>query len=308
MILYGGASNPPFHAGIAEYGTYGGTNSMVDDIAIEAQYQQLLQLTKCMNLACLRRVSEQELANAIQQSYYDGQDLYGFGDLYYQPVVDGTTILSIASEAFHANKFSKIPMITTHDTNEGLYFTNPNWTTEADVQSALQARWPSAGPSFFARLYQLYPASNYNTILDQYSDMYGDALFDCQNHDFTNVIADSGQKVWKQIFGANGGAHAASWNFIFNDGANLPVPNATLSELLRDQYVSFVVHGDPNSYASFSNATWPTWPDYLLKTEPGAPGKFEAIYIGDSDVKAIDDPDVGARCDFWRAKNFIVQF
>jgi carboxylesterase type B len=58
MILYGGASNPPFHAGIAEYGTYGGTNSMVNDIAIEAQYQQLLQLTKCMNLACLRRVSE----------------------------------------------------------------------------------------------------------------------------------------------------------------------------------------------------------------------------------------------------------
>ena len=40
--------------------------------------------------------------------------------------------------------------------------------------------FPYAGPSFFSRLYQLYPASNFNSTFFQRQTWYGDFIINCE--------------------------------------------------------------------------------------------------------------------------------
>lgn len=86
MIMYGGVSDPPFRAAIAEYPWW---QPYHNDTILELQYRGLLLAANCTNLFCLRGLSSEALANATQQSYETAYNstppLYGYGDFYYGP-------------------------------------------------------------------------------------------------------------------------------------------------------------------------------------------------------------------------------
>lgn len=91
---------------------------------LEAQYQTLLTTAGCKDLECLRNLSEAALAKASQSSYTKAYDasppLYGWGDFFYGPSVDGHIIQELPSEAFQNDNFSSVPMITDREEFEGI--------------------------------------------------------------------------------------------------------------------------------------------------------------------------------------------
>jgi len=91
MILYGGVSNPPFRAAIAEYPWW---QSYKNGTVLEAQYRQLLTATNCRELSCIRSKSTETLIDAMQTTFRVGfaEGWYGWGDFYYGPAVDGGAI------------------------------------------------------------------------------------------------------------------------------------------------------------------------------------------------------------------------
>jgi len=55
-----------------------------------------------------------------------------------------------------------------------------NDTTLALETADLQTIFPYAKQSFFTRVYELYPASNFNSTFFQRAQIYGDYIIDCR--------------------------------------------------------------------------------------------------------------------------------
>jgi len=97
MILYGGEDNPPFRAAIAERPWI---QEYHNNSVLEIQYGEVLKATACDDLACLRSISTTQLnigqQNALVNAYLERPQLYGFGDYWYGPTVDGKYVGDIS--------------------------------------------------------------------------------------------------------------------------------------------------------------------------------------------------------------------
>jgi len=179
MILYGGVTNPPFRAVIAEYPWWQPYKS---NAILQNQYRGLLSAANCSTLECLRSLDTDTLRTAQQQTYFDAyydEGVVAFGDFYYGPAVDGDIIRDLPSNEFKQGHFTKVPLLTDHDGYEGYLYTNHSETTIEQETAGLQKAFPNAKQSFFDRLYQLFPREEYNSTLFQRQDIWGDFIIDC---------------------------------------------------------------------------------------------------------------------------------
>ncbi|KAK3704165.1 hypothetical protein LTR37_014005 [Vermiconidia calcicola] len=178
MILYGGVSNPPFRAAIAEYPWW---QSYKNGTVLEAQYRQMLNATGCDGLECLRGQSTQNLIDASQSAFNAGWEggWYGWGDFYFGPSVDGEAIRDLPSNEFKKGNFVKVPLVVNRDAYEGYNYSPPDNTTE-EMTADLQTIFPYAKQSFFRRLYELYPAGDFNSTFFRRAEIYGDYIINCR--------------------------------------------------------------------------------------------------------------------------------
>jgi len=88
---------------------------------LEAQYADFLAGANCTTLRCLRQVPASTLAAASTQAYTIGyqKGLYGFGDTYYGPSIDGTIIRDFPSVELEKGHFSRVPLMTDINRHEG---------------------------------------------------------------------------------------------------------------------------------------------------------------------------------------------
>ena len=179
MIMYGGVSSPPFRAAISEYPWW---QSYKNDSILETQYRQLLDGANCDSLACLREQTTHTLIGAMQSTFNVGwsKRYYGWGDFYYGPSVDGEIIRDLPSNEFKLGHFTKVPLIVNRDAYEGYNYSPTNDTTEKQMTKDLQTIFPYAKQSFFNRMYQLYPANDFNSTFFRRAQIYGDYIIDCR--------------------------------------------------------------------------------------------------------------------------------
>lgn len=209
MILYGGVSNPPFRAAIAEYPWW---QAYHNNTILETQYRQVLVATGCKNVECLRGQSSDSLINAAQATLDTGflDNVYGWGDFYFGPSVDGDAIRDLPSNEFKQGHFTKVPLLVNHNQYEG-YNYSPRNSTDMDTQMQdLATIFPFAKQSFFTRLYELYPLSDFNGSFWQRSKIYGDYIIDCPTYYMATAVADWGQATWKLLFNAGTQLHGVS--------------------------------------------------------------------------------------------------
>jgi hypothetical protein len=101
---------------------------------------------------------------------------------YYGPVVDGRFIRELPDQAYKYGRFYNVPLLVDRDAYEGYIFTQPNLTTSQAIETVdAQTLFPFAGQSFFSRLYQLYPASDFNSTLWQRATWFGDFIINCKS-------------------------------------------------------------------------------------------------------------------------------
>ncbi|KAI9663984.1 MAG: hypothetical protein M1821_007475 [Bathelium mastoideum] len=308
MILYGGAPNPPFRAVVAEYPWW---QPYHNNSILEAQYQELLNASGCGDLTCLRGLSEDELRNATQGTYGDGyvpesiSSLYGYGDFYYGPSVDGQVIQDLPSNEFKQGHFTNVPLLVDHDEYEGTLFSNESETGIATETADLNSVFPTATDEFFTRLYELYPASDFNSTFFQRQAIFGDFIIKCPTYYMATAVAGVGQPVYKLNFDAGNELHAATQPFL------LTVPpgdanNATLALLMRDYFASFATSLDPNA-VSYSGTPKPTWPLYLTSGSNGTSGTFNRLSVNYTMIGTTEDFDASPQCDFFHGQSYVVR-
>jgi hypothetical protein len=118
---------------------------------------------------------------------------YGYGVFNYGPVVDGRFIRDLPDQEFKKGHFYNVPTIVDHDAFEGVLFTNTRLANQTEETADALVLFPFAGPSFLSRLYNLYPASAYNSTFFQRQTWFSDFIVACKFHlqDSFHVITRS---------------------------------------------------------------------------------------------------------------------
>ncbi|OCL08234.1 alpha/beta-hydrolase [Glonium stellatum] len=311
MIMYGGVSSPPFRAAVAEYPWW---QSYSNDSLLELQYSGLLSAANCTSLTCLRSLPEDTLATASQTTYTNAyvSGLYGYGNFYYGPSVDGDIIRDLPSNEFKQGHFTKVPLLLDRDGYEGYAFTNKSENITAEETADLQTLFPFAQQSFFSRLYELYPKEAFNSTFFQRQTWFGDFIINCPTYYMASALSDWGLPVWKLIFNAGSQQHGATHSIIFDItyGCKSIIlitktsagQNRTLASITKDWMLSFTTHLDPNAVA-YSGVEKPYWPKY----QAAGTSNFSVIDVNYTQIGVVGDFDVSAQCDFWHAMSYIVR-
>ncbi|SMY20406.1 unnamed protein product [Zymoseptoria tritici ST99CH_1A5] len=331
----GGESNPPFRSAIPEYLA---VSSFKNETTQEAMYNTLLNAANCTSLDCLRGKTFEELRNVTQQSYLDAFDagLYGYGDSYYQPVVDGSFIRDVPSQQLVHGNFSRVPILVDTDEFEGIGFTNFSVKTANDVKREYNRFFLNATPEFLDGLLDLYPLSDfgeawldsnnlfqspvyefglvpliaqYGAILEKNNTagwanqaILGDFYIHCPARYVASAAFNQSLKVpiWKLRFNAGYFAHAAVGRYILGPTESPLIFNKTLSYIMKDWYLSFVINQDPNSpLPTRDNSSRPWFPQYGAEST--------VVHVNETSISYIADPDDSARCEYFQANVEITQ-
>ncbi|KAF3057560.1 Cholinesterase [Trichoderma lentiforme] len=326
MIYKGGEKKPPYRGAIAEFPWL---QPYHDDSFLQKQYQNFLNDAKCGNVACLRSLSPSALETAINKSYYTGYDagLYSYGDMYYGPSVDGDFVRDLPSVEFNKGHFSRVPLMTNHDSFEGILFTNFSTTSFDENKAQWQKTWDSPTPKFWESLSQLYPLSSFGApyyeqpffrslifpliallaplsapgvdpSLWQTQQINGDANINCPTYYFAAAAQKYGVPAYKSIFDAGVYVHSAADFPIFN--VDIFTVDSSVATAVKDYFLSFIIRGDPNTFPSVSHQTRTHWPQYGQKS-------YTILNVSDTSVAAQRDPDASDRCDFWHSQSAIVR-
>lgn len=146
--------------------------------------------------------------------YADG--LYGYGDYFFGPIVDGDIIRDLPGNEFLAGHFTKVPLLVDHEGYEGVIFSNVSETMMSEEVVDLDELWPNARQSFFDRLYQIYPGSDFNSTFFQRQQIFGDAFVACPTYYMATAASDYGLPVWKLIFDAGTEVHGSTIPFVYS--------------------------------------------------------------------------------------------
>ncbi|KAF2187964.1 alpha/beta-hydrolase [Zopfia rhizophila CBS 207.26] len=302
MVMYGGVEKPPFNAAIAEFPWW---QQFLRKEQLQRQYGHLLDAANCTDLGCLRELDEERLAVATQATYTSGyaDGLYGYGNYYYGPYVDGKIIQDLPSREFKKGRFTKVPMLVDRDMYEGASFTNTSITTTEEEIMDLKVQFPYADQAFTEKLWELYPASGFNSTFWRRSAWFGDATIHCPTYYIASSLTPSNLKTYKLIFNAGTQVHAATGPFLSEFPSELghsPAENATIGLFMKDWYASFIVSGDPN-VNPWSGVKKPYWPVY------GNEG--DVMMVNYTDIGGVNDGafDRGERCEFWWENGDVAQ-
>ncbi|KAI0467815.1 Alpha/Beta hydrolase protein [Xylaria cf. heliscus] len=295
----GGVEHPPFRAAIADYPFL---PQFLSGEQLDKQFHVLLDATGCVDLRCLRGIPEDILKNATQNSYATAyaMGLYGYGNFYYGPYVDGEAVRHLPSREFKAERFARVPTWVSREGYEGVLFSNQSMTTIEEEKADLRTQFPSANETFVDRLYELYPSEDFNSTFWHRQTWFGDFIIDCPTRYIGASIAATDTPVFKLVFDAGTQIHLSEGPFL-NDlnYASGPGANITIANVVKDFYLSFAIHLNPNA-ESWSNVLKPVWPDYKS-------GKVMSINY--TEIGAVSDVyyDNTDRCRFFQDNDEIIQ-
>ncbi|KAL7903928.1 Alpha/Beta hydrolase protein [Trichoderma velutinum] len=308
LIGNGGSETVPFSAAIAELPW---VQPLMNLSSQNIQYQNILSLANCTSLTCLRSLDSETLKtlNQEQGDKFFPNPGYGQGTFGYGPVVDGQFVRELPSQAFRQGNFAKVPLLTDHDAYEGVMFSDPNVTTQVAETQDARFLFPNAGTSFFGRLFQLYPRSNFNSTFFQRQTWFGDVVVNCPTYYAASAYTDHGlnqSAVFKLVFDAGSQLHGATVAFIMSEGTDWDgANNKTLARIMSDYYISFVVAHDPNVLRTAGAPFWKSYIDTSAASVNGT-ASFNVLSVTYNSISNEQDPDASAQCDFFYSRDTIV--
>jgi hypothetical protein len=191
----------------------------------------------------------------------------------------------------------------------------------------LKVLWPEAGATFFDRVKQLYPLSDFSgTYLDnsffssqtvdgiesrlnfsvrtnseywRAQQIYGDYIINCPTYYQASAFSEYGLPVYKLVFNAGNEIHGAPGSFFQLAPADTPTPD--LARAMLGYWTSFTATLDPNavSYPSASRAVWPQYTG-------GNQTNFRVLEVYPTSFQVRSDSDANAKCEFLYGRSRVV--
>lgn len=177
--------------------------------------------------------------------------------MFLEPTVDGDYITDILSVALlHGDFDPTIPVISSHNSDEGFVYTDPNATNSSALLTYLSLYFPAAKPEILEYISTtLYPptydgSEPYTTPLQRLDLLISEMMIGCNSR---YISTAKGNQTWNYMFSIPPGRHGADVAYTFYDEAvigqgNDAVANATVAKMMQRYIMGFVVDGDPNTF------------------------------------------------------------
>jgi acetylcholinesterase len=175
-----------------------------------------------------------------------------------------------------------------HNSNEGVFFTDPRVTDDKVLATYLRASLPGIPESVVNYVVNtLYPAvydgsQPYMNGLDRTILIISELIFTCNTVYLARANTGS---TYNYQFSVPPGIHGLDVLYTFNNGED-PTINATIARALQEYLTSFVQDGEP------SGEGLPTFPIY-------GPSSTE-LNLNISGISTMRDPTDNARCLYWQ--------
>jgi carboxylesterase type B len=254
--------------------------------------------TNITSLADLRQLPF-EILNAVNVALVAASE---YGTFTFQPVFDGNYVPALPDQRLLNGSFDKnIDLITSRNSNEGKYLTDPSIQNDTAFLRLVQSMVPSAAPDAIAYITTvLYPpvfngSYPYLTQNERASLITGDFIITCHSFVLAKAFAKSeaeGQgKSWKYTFAVSPGLHGSDVAYTFFNGdtstpnlGGVPV-NATVARVLQTIISNHAQTGQPDGLGV------PPFPTY----GNGRIFDLNSTMLG----SVLSDPDDNERCKFW---------
>jgi para-nitrobenzyl esterase len=197
------------------------------------------------------------------------------GFTWFSPTVDGYFLPASPQELYANRQFSQVPLLAGVNSQEGSYqsILGQNKATVAHYKQALQQLYPHD----YAQVFNLYPASNTEQVMDAAQDLASDRFISFGTYHWMDTVTQSSGKPsfyysYQHIRPANiekeapenpprGATHSAEIEYVLG---NLDVnklyrwqeEDYKVSKLMQQYFANFIKFGDPNG------KNLPSWPSF----------------------------------------------
>ena len=295
---FGGLKGPAPFAGAVPQSP--GFFPIVSPSTQEGVFNDFLALLNVTTLAEARRMPSSAIiaANAKQVAAAP------FGQFVYGPAVDGDFVPALPGQLLARGQFDKnVSIMTGHNANEGLLFTNPFINNNTALDGFLTTSFPALKymPKTLNYITQvLYPpifdgsqAQNYTNQIGRLSAMLSEFSFTCnavwldkaynnQTHAYLFNVPPSlhGQDIAYTYYNGNGSATAGT------GGTSFGVQNVAVAIAMQEYITEFAKTGNPNSRGL------PFFPMYGSNAT--------VLALGPRSIAPMRDPAASARCAWWQ--------
>ncbi|OAA53864.1 para-nitrobenzyl esterase [Cordyceps fumosorosea ARSEF 2679] len=277
----------------------------------EADFRTLMQHVSCdadaddeQQLACLRAAPIEEIERVSSRIYAEAESSLSWP---WQPVPGAPRMERRGSRVLRQRSFHRLPLITTHTTDEGKYYTPGHLQTNDEFLRFWQALSPGLNVTDLAILNELYPdpaahpdsrwarGSPNGTQYDRLSAAWSDMAYICPSRATAEA---TGGETWRLRFdtpghpleasGWRGVPHASDAAYLWNE------PGVPFPEVAREYHAymaSFVAAGEPNK---FRGEGAPEWPRY---------GGSEGARGGCAQQLVVSPGRTGTECDDVRVRH-----
>ncbi|KAH8800585.1 carboxylesterase family protein-like protein [Flagelloscypha sp. PMI_526] len=285
ITAYGGARGVPFAQAVPQSAVW---LPNVTPAAQDTTTQAFLGYLKATSLDDARKASYEDIIRANLLLIGNALPYPSFPTV---PVPDGSFVPGPPAELFESGKYTHgIRVLTGHNLDEGLLFTNPVAQDDASFIGWMHDLFPSATDDALAELLLQYP-SNFNGSLPYTSQItraalaLGDLAFNA-----LAVAVSSAKKheaSFAYFFTAYPALHGQDSSYVFYtpDGPTAAaVPNATVARAFQKGLASFIMTGTPD----FNSSPLPPY---------GSKGNVKVI--SNSTIESGLDPALNARTAWW---------
>ncbi|KAM3433605.1 hypothetical protein NHJ13734_006371 [Beauveria thailandica] len=247
----------------------------------ESDFKRLMHHVGCnlddgdeAQIRCLRDAPIDEIEQVSSKIYAEAESNLNWP---WQPVVGGPRLERPGSQGYRDGTFHQVPIITTHTTDEGKYYTPGHLETNDDFIRFWQNLCPYLNVTDLAILNELYPdpvahpdstwaqspnSTQYNRVSGSWSDM----AYICPSRETASTTSNKGVATWRLRFntpghpleahGWRGIPHASDAAYIWNEPT---VPFPEVARTYHAYMASFVAAGDPNKFRLEGSPEWPQY-------------------------------------------------
>ena len=245
------------------------------------------------NLAEARQLPSSALI--LANSKHVAQDS-PYGGFTYGPTVDSNIVPALPSQLLQQGQFDgNINVMAAHNTDEGLYFTNPYIVNNTGYEASLVDILVTVPPDVVQFISQtLYPpiyngSQGYTSDFTRSALTIGEAIFACNIHYLGRAF---GNRTHNYLFSVPPALHATDVGYTFYNGpiattaTTMATKIATAAVTLQKFITNFVLSGNPGLL-----------PSGLAFPEYGAEAAVAQIAL--DGVTITKEPAANPRCEWW---------
>lgn len=295
VLAHGGKTNPPLFRGAISSSLFLPSQYAFNAIIPETIYSQVLNLTNCSDITCLRNTDVQNLENANVAINSIGF----FGTFVTVPVIDGEFIVKRPQESIEAGELNGDALYTITNTFEGALFVNNATASTTDLHFYLANLFPFLTTAQINTAAQIYLNSGLSTTLDQVIGIMGESIFICPTYSLLKGFRKAAK--FKSEFAIPPGGHGNDVAYYYpstNPTGVPPYPNPQFQIAFSSSFLGFVRFLTTNR--KFENTITPQWNTWSPS------GRFEMLFnrteAGDPVVRGVQTSTaLLQRCAFWES-------